>query len=57
MKDKDNKIHIPDEQLELLAASFLPAIREFYKTEQGKKLWEEHLKEQETTKNEKEGAA
>ena len=57
MKDKDNKIHIPDEQLRLLAASFLPAIREFYKTEQGKKLWEEHLKEQEAGKKEKEGAA
>ena len=57
MKDKNNKIHIPDEQLRLLAASFLPAIREFYKTEQGKKLWEEHLKEQETAKKEKEGAA
>lgn len=57
MKDKDEKIHIPDEQLRLLAASFLPAIREFYKTEQGKKLWKEHLKEQETAKKEKEGAA
>ena len=57
MKDKDNKIHIPDEQLELLAASFLPVIREFYKTEQGKKLWEEYLKEQEAEKKEKEGAA
>ena len=57
MKDDDNKIHIPDEQLRLLAASFLPVIREFYKTEQGKKLWEEHLKEQETAKKEKEGAA
>ena len=57
MKDNDNKIHIPDEQLRLLAASFLPTIREFYKTEQGKKLWEEHLKEQETAKKEKEGAA
>ena len=57
MKDNDNKIHIPDEQLRLLAASFLPVIREFYKTEQGKKLWEEHLKEQEAEKKEKEGAA
>ena len=57
MKDKDEKIHIPDEQLRLLAASFLPAIREFYKTEQGKKLWEEHLKEQEAEKKEKEGVA
>ena len=57
MKDKDEKIHIPDEQLRMLAASFLPVIREFYKTEQGKKLWEEHLKEQEAEKKEKEGAA
>ena len=57
MKDKDNKIKLTDEQLRMLAASFLPVIREFYKTEQGKKLWEEYLKEQETAKKEKEGAA
>ena len=57
MKDKDNKIKLTDEQLGLLAASFLPAIREFYKTEQGKKLWEEHLREQEKAKTKKEGAA
>ena len=56
MSNENNNIKLPDEQLNLLAASFLPAIREFYKTEQGKKLWEEHLKEQEAEKKEKECA-
>ncbi|MCH5193412.1 MAG: hypothetical protein J1F11_05570 [Oscillospiraceae bacterium] len=56
MANENDKIKLPDEQLNLLAASFLPVIRKFYKTEQGKKLWEEHLKEQEAEKKEKEGA-
>lgn len=41
---KEDKIHISDEQLDLLAASFFPVIRDFYKSDRGKKFWEEHLK-------------
>ncbi len=41
---KEDKINISDEQLELLAASFFPVIRDFYKSDRGKKFWEEHLK-------------
>lgn len=33
------------EQLNSLAATFLPVIREFYESERGKKMWEEHLRE------------
>lgn len=55
MADKDNEIKLTDEQLNLLAASFLPVIRAFYASEEGKKFWEEHLKEMEAGINAKEG--
>ncbi|MDE5859077.1 MAG: hypothetical protein K2H23_01600 [Oscillospiraceae bacterium] len=41
---KEDKINISDEQLDLLATSFFPVIRDFYKSDRGKKFWEEHLK-------------
>lgn len=40
---KEDKIKISNEQLELLAASFFPVIRDFYKSDRGKKFWEEYL--------------
>lgn len=43
-ENKEDKITISDEQLDLLAASFFPVIRDFYKSDRGKKFWEEHLK-------------
>ena len=52
---KEDKIIISDEQLELLAASFYPVIRDFYKSERGKKFWEDCLCEKGAA--EKEGAA
>ena len=41
----DKKINISEEQLDALAQSLLPAIKEFFSSDRGKKLWEEHLKE------------
>lgn len=41
----DKKIIISEEQLDALAQSLLPAMQEFFSSERGKKLWEEHLKE------------
>ena len=38
------------EQLDALAQSFLPAMQRFFASERGKKIWEEHLKEIEQTK-------
>lgn len=40
---KEDKIKISNEQLELLAASFFPVIRDFYKSDKGKKFWKEYL--------------
>lgn len=56
MADKNNEIKLTDEQLDLLAASFLPAIRAFYASEEGKKFWEDHLREMEADTKEKENA-
>lgn len=42
---ESKKIIIPEEQLDALAQSFLPTIRDFFTSERGKKLWEDHLKE------------
>ena len=53
MADKNNKIKLTDEQLNLLAASFLPVIRAFYASEDGKKFWEDHLREMEADKKAK----
>lgn len=41
----DKKIIISEEQLDALAQSLLPVIQEFFYSDRGKKLWEEHLKE------------
>lgn len=41
---KQKKIKLTKEQLNSLSAAFLPVIREFYESERGKKMWEEHLK-------------
>lgn len=42
---ENKKVIIPEGQLDALAQSLLPAIREFFTSESGKKLWENHLKE------------
>ncbi len=42
---KENKINIPKEQLERLAASFFPVIKDFYRSDRGKKFWKKYLKE------------
>lgn len=55
MADKDSEIKLTDEQLDLLAASFLPVIRAFYASEEGKKFWEDHLREMEADTKAKEG--
>lgn len=41
---KQKKIKLTKEQINSLSAAFLPVIREFYESERGKKMWEEHLK-------------
>lgn len=41
---KEKKIKLTKEQINSLSATFLPVIKEFYESERGKKMWEEHLK-------------
>lgn len=41
---KEKKIKLTKEQINSLSAAFLPVIKEFYESERGKKMWEEHLK-------------
>ena len=36
---------LSEEQLDALAQNLLPAMREFYSSERGKAIWEEHLRE------------
>ena len=43
--NQKNKINLTDEQLDALALSFLPAMTEFFESDQGKKLFEEYHKE------------
>ncbi len=54
---KGKKIKLTKEQLNSLSAAFLPVIREFYESERGKKMWEEHLREKAKGTTEKEDAA
>ena len=41
---------LSEEQLDALAISLLPTMQKFFASERGKKLWEEHLKEIEQSK-------
>lgn len=43
--EKQNKLVLFEEQLDALAQSLLPAMREFFNSERGKAIWEEHLRE------------
>ncbi len=36
---------LSEEQLDALVQSLLPAMREFFNSERGKTIWEEHLRE------------
>lgn len=36
---------IAEEQLDALVQSLLPTMREFFSSERGKKIWDQHLKE------------
>ena len=50
--NQKNKINLTDEQLDALALSFLPAMTEFFESDQGKKLFEEYHKEKQLEKPE-----
>lgn len=52
MDNKKNKINLTDEQLDALALAFLPAMTEFFESDQGKKLFEEYHKEKQLEKPE-----
>lgn len=43
-KEISLKESIPLEQLEALAASLYPVIKEFYKTEQGKQVFDDYIR-------------
>jgi len=53
MKNKENKLGIPDEALDSLARALYPAIREYLETETGKRDYEQWEKDQCKIKNEK----
>ncbi len=36
---------LSEEQLDALAQSLLPVMQEFFRSERGKKIWAEHLRE------------
>ncbi len=38
-------VTLAEEQLDALVQSLLPAMKEFFSSERGKQIWEEHLKE------------
>ncbi len=42
-EQKKSVVTLSDEQLDALAQSLLPAMQEFFGSERGKKIWEEHL--------------
>ena len=42
--EKQNELVISEEQLDALVQSLLPAMREFFNFDTGKKIWAEHLK-------------
>lgn len=44
-KQNNTAVALSEEQLDALAQSLLPSMRDFFKSESGKKIWEEHLKE------------
>ena len=41
--EKQNKLVLSGEQLDALAQSLLPVMREFFSSERGKKIWAEQL--------------
>lgn len=43
-KEKSTVV-LTDEQLDSLAQSLLPAMQEFFRSERGKQIWAEHLRE------------
>ena len=38
-------VALSDEQLDALAQSLLPVMQEFFNSERGRRIWEEHLRE------------
>lgn len=44
-EQKKPPVILSEEQLDALAQSLLPAMQEFFRSERGKRIWEEHLRE------------
>ena len=43
--ENKKKHDLSEEQLDALVQSLLPAMREFFSSDSGKAIWEEHLRE------------
>ncbi len=45
MEEQKSVVTLSDEQLDALAQSLLLVMQEFFNSERGRRIWEEHLRE------------